>query len=519
MREPPRFDGPENASIVVGVDAAPFLEFFAQRTLAEASVPTRKLAVSIPTQDVLCRFFTIPAIPRQEWEAAVPFEARKYIPFKIDELVWDYRIVPSPAAKRLEVIFMAIQRDIFLRFHEALKTAGVQPLVIEPASVSLGRLVSSVARRPSNEFGCLVDVEGEAAHLAIVKNGVPYLTREINLSVSPTPPPPAGPPGTRQDRPAELQPEAAETPAPRRLLTELNVSMDFFMREYPSTTINRVLLFGEEHILEPWCRSLAERLRQPVELGRALMDRCVQDELPLSFASAVGLLQTRRPSRGGSIDLLKRSAVKAPGIRRAPAAALPAAALAELVTSFKERRTLALTGVLAGAMLLWAWVAGASQVSSVQRHLDELIRSRADVGFGLSGMSEAELSQIKESATAQLAFLRALVDERLSVAEKLDALAGSLPEGVWLTQLAYEGRLDATGKIPARLLVGGACFLGEATQELSAIQQFEERLKRNPQFLRGFGAARLDHISVETSEQPKLTYRTFQVNCQPNRNL
>lgn len=489
-----------------------------RRALATGGVSTRTLAVSIPTQNVLFRFFTIPTIPKPEWEAAIQFEARKYIPFKLEELVWDYRVMPVPAAKRLEVIFAAIQRDIFLRFQDILRAAEVQPTLIEPTSVSLARLVGAPHGKPSHEFACVVDVEGEAAHLAIVKHGTPYLTREINLSAAPAAPP-MGIPGAEPTGVAEAQTVDFDAQAPRRLLTELNVSMDFFVREYPSTAITRVVLFGEEQLMDAWCRSLAGQLRSPVELGRPLLDQRLSGSLPLPFASAVGLAQAGSPARGGSIDLLRRSSPKAPTPSRLPVAMPTAATVTELISSLKEGRAIVLSGVLALAILLSAWVAGASQVAVVQRRLDQLRQSRPDVGWGLTGRDESELRPLQENATAQLALLKHLIEERLSVAEVLDALARSLPDGVWLTKITYDGAFDAAGKNPARLLISGASFLGEAGQELSAIQQFEEQVKHHPKLLKGFSSAQLDQISAQTQPTNQATYRTFQLNCQPSRRL
>ena len=45
---------------------------------------------------------------------------------------------------------------------------------------------------------------------------------------------------------------------------------------------------------------------------------------------------------------------------------------------------------------------------------------------------------MREAAQAQLSLVHRLVDERIRFAEKLDVLARSLPDGVWLTSLVFE---------------------------------------------------------------------------------
>ena len=152
-----------------------------RKALAEASVETKRLAVSIPSREVLFRYFTIPQMPKQEWDAAVQFEARKYIPFKPETLVWDYRATASSSPDRLDVIFSAIPREAFSQVQELLTAADIQPTRIEPSSLSLARLLEPKKGTPSNEFVCLVDIEQDTAHLAIVKDRMPYLVRDISL--------------------------------------------------------------------------------------------------------------------------------------------------------------------------------------------------------------------------------------------------------------------------------------------------------------------------------------------------
>jgi type IV pilus assembly protein PilM len=513
----------------VPIESADLTQAVRQAVAASAlKLKTKKFAIAIPTDDVLIRFFTMPALPKTEWDTAVQFEARKYIPFKTELLIWDYHATQASASKQLEVVFAAIPRDAFHRIQESLAAAGVQPTIVEPRSLSLARLVEPVKGRPSNEFVCLVDVEQDAAHLAIIKNRMPYLTRDISLlpSTNLTAPGQSGGEAVQAEGGARVADaglaedlEAGVVdPRAKRLLSELSVSMDFFVREYPSTSIPRVLVCGDETLIGPWCRWLSDRLHCTVELGSALLNQRVQESLPLSFAAAVGLLQAAKDPKGLSLDFLKRSLVKATGVQRAPGMSIATAGgLSALLKTLKTPYAAVCASVAVG-LLVALWFVGTLQVEAARRQLEQLVRSKPDVG-GLSQMTEQELGPIKEKAEAQLALLKQILGQRVRTAEKLDALARSLPEGVWLTGLTLENHLDAAGKSQLRLTVNGACFLGEQGQELRAIQTFEEQIKRNPTFVRGFSTAQLDQINAQADPQQQHTYRTFQLNCNPEWQL
>lgn len=496
-----------------------------QKALGAVALKSKRLAVSISTQEVLFRFFTIPIVPKGEWDAAVQFEARKYIPFKMDTLVWDYRVRPSDAPNRLDVVFAAIQRDAFERIQTVLTAAGVQATLIEPRSLSLARLVDSgKSQSPSNEFVCLVDVEQDTAHLAIVKNGLPYLTRDLNLLMHvelPAAPDAAAPQATPVEGTLpNPQPDVVESATDRRaerLLTELSVSMDFFMREYPSTTIPRVILIGEETRIGPWCRSLADQLHRAVELGHALLGAQVQDTIPLSFASAVGLLRAAQEPGTASLDFLKRTTVKSGSVNvQQRAHALSTAAVSEFSASLRNPKALTVGAVAAGVLLAVFWVAGGQQLSTARMRLNQSKRSQPAIGWGLEAMDETQLQDLQSRAQVQAALLKAIMDQRVSVAAKLDALVRSMPDGVWLTRLSFDNALDGDGRSRARLVIGGACYLREASEELTAIQQFEQQVKRNPKFFSGFVAAQLNQNSAEDPISQH-GYRTFELSCHSER--
>ena len=486
-----------------------------REAVLQGAPTAKRLAVSLLSPDVLIRYFTLPPIPRPEWESAVAFEARKYLPFKMEELVWDYGVMPSSSTQRLgvadgstperlDVVFTGLPRVAFSHLHAALSAAGIQPTVIEPLSLSLARLAAPATPSGAQAFVCLVEVEPQRAHLVIAKQGIPYLTREVHLA-------PSNGAGSQS---AESRPNG---PA-QQLLSELNVSMDFFTREYPGARIVKVLLFGEVSLIGSWAQELAGGLPCPVELGSGVLSARAEADTPLSFAGAVGLLQGGRDRTQPTLDFLRHLQVS-----QAPSVSGPRVSvqtqIGSLVASCKRPHAIA-TGLAAfGAALAICVVLGTHAVSEAQRSLDRAMREQHPIGLGLDGMKLEALKPIQSKAQQQVMLLKQLLDERSRIAVKLDALARALPNGVWITSLTYDNRMDASGKSQPQLAVNGACFLGGSGQELSAIQAFEERIKRNATLFSGFTVAQVGQINAQTDSMRQATYRTFQLNCRSDRRL
>lgn len=466
-----------------------------QKAFEQSRVKTRRVAVSILTQDVLFRFFTMPAMPRSDVEGAVQFEVRKYIPFKTDGLVWDYYVMPTTQAK-LEVIFAAIQRDTFGGFQSSLAAAGVQPLFIEPRSMSLARLVPS---SKDGKFACIVDVERTSAHLAIVRNGVPYLARDISVPA-------------KGDAAA---PEASGLePRAQRLLSELSVSMDFFTREYSAAGgIERVWLFGEEQALSPWCQPMAAHLQCPVELGAALVAPFVDGPVPLPFASAVGVTVAARDRSRIAIDFCKRSDKIVPSAKRQMApGGMPTQA--ELVAAVQTPQAVGFAAAMAG-LLAVMWFFGAQRLQMEQRQLMALRAPQVQVGHGLDGMTKAALTPLIGTLQPQVALLEQLVNRRVSVAAKLDALAKQVPEGLWLTSVTITDTPGADGMSSPLVNVGGSCYLGVPDRELAAIQEFQDRLKRDHGFTEGLKSTRIEEIRAESGDPSYRAFRLTAMSMEP----
>ena len=67
---------------------------------------------SIPAQSVFTRFVKLPSVAEEQVDQIVTFEAQQNVPFPIDEVVWDYQLVTSPEAGKLEVVLVAIKADL-----------------------------------------------------------------------------------------------------------------------------------------------------------------------------------------------------------------------------------------------------------------------------------------------------------------------------------------------------------------------------------------------------------------------
>jgi len=467
--------------------------------MAQAGIEATRVAVALPPHEVLLRAFSIPALPRAEVDTAVQFEARKYVPFKLSDLVWDYMAVPR-SDEQLTVIFAAMERAALSGAEAWIRDAGLEPLCMEPSSISLARAVQGEQPERTRRTVAAVEVVGNAAHIAVVRDGNVYLAREVRLT------------DERNESGAGEADRASDARA-SRLASELRLSLQFFARAFADICVEQVVLFGEPQLVASWCPELAAALGCVVEPGHAPDAEAGATALP----SAVGLA-LRHGAKGSPFDFLGRNSQTAPAAARGRLHGDPVVQHARQMLASLNRPVLGLFAAASLALVAVLWVAGARQVALEDQRLESLSRDRPDVGFGLAERTAEELEPLRQRLEEQLALLRRVIEARAPVASKLDTVARELPDGVWLTSLSYENPLSVNAQGKAILSVQGACYLGEEGRELSTIRQLEETLKGHEAF-NGFASSQLQEISVQSDRQQQYTYRTFRVDYRPERRL
>jgi type IV pilus assembly protein PilM len=156
---------------------------------------------------------------------AIYWEAEQHVPFDIDDITLDFQILQEDiGADQMELLLVAAKKDMILSWADLIRDAGFQPAIIDVASFANqnawefagGReaptpvgedtteatasdddvdtlepfgeaddeVPSDVAGDTPTEFVALLDVGGGVTNVHIVKDGVPYFTRDLPIGVA-----------------------------------------------------------------------------------------------------------------------------------------------------------------------------------------------------------------------------------------------------------------------------------------------------------------------------------------------
>lgn len=155
--------------------------------LAEARTRKRYVVTAASNLAVITRTLQVPKMPLKQLEEAVRWEAERYIPFPIDEVVLDYAPLDAleaiPDGEQMDVVVGAARQETVAGLVEVLKAAGLEPLVIDVKPFAGMRTLSTrlvaTDREPITLF---LEIGAESSALVLTRGERLLLNRVINLS-------------------------------------------------------------------------------------------------------------------------------------------------------------------------------------------------------------------------------------------------------------------------------------------------------------------------------------------------
>lgn len=230
------------------------------RLLRTYNLKTRRVVTSVSGRSVIVRYVTMARMSDDNLRNAIKFEADKYIPFDIDEVVLDCQRLPTGDKEdggEMKVVLVAVKRSLIGEHVEILKVGGVNPRVIDVDSFALGNAFElrekySPRVEGNDRVVALIDIGASKTNINIVMGGTSYFTREVYLGGNEfteaisrrlnLQPPEAEKLKAAPADNAELVREAVG-PVIDDLGNEIHLSIDFFENQF-DREIDEILLSG-----------------------------------------------------------------------------------------------------------------------------------------------------------------------------------------------------------------------------------------------------------------------------------
>ena len=199
-------------------------EALINKTLREVGSDAKNICVSLADRDFIFRPLEMPSMKRREIESSLVYEIEKYIPFKIDELVWDYDYANFPKERKIGLSFIGIKEGNFERIKSILSRLELKTARIEPSCVSLARVVKSVKKFAQFKNFALLDFTQDEAYLTFFQQDLPVFNRYL------------------------VVPKKGDVLDLDNFIEAVNFSFQYFKREFKNYKLDKFIIVGDSHI-------------------------------------------------------------------------------------------------------------------------------------------------------------------------------------------------------------------------------------------------------------------------------
>lgn len=150
--------------------------------IKKAGVSAKKSISALPSFSVFSAVMELPKMPVGELSSAVKWEARRYIPFPVETMTMDWKVLPSLKSDKTDVpktriLLNAAPKNLVNKYQRIFKNAGLKLIAIETESFALARSLVGVDATTV----AVINIGSTATEVSIIENGLPVLCRGVDM--------------------------------------------------------------------------------------------------------------------------------------------------------------------------------------------------------------------------------------------------------------------------------------------------------------------------------------------------
>ena len=434
------------------------------KILREIGSEEKDIYVSLADKDFIFRSLEMPIMNKKNIGPSLVYEIEKYIPFKISELMWDYSYIAYPKEKRLNVSFVGIKENNIYKVQEMFAHLNLNPLVIEPSSLSLIKTLQSAKKFSQTKNFAILDISPSEVYLTFFYQNLPVFNQYLAI------------------------PKKGDSFDIDKFVESVRFAFQYFKREFRYYELEKFIAISSSN-----------------EGGIA---SALQEELQIN-------IDTVSPYDVISVPNIDSETLKAYGAANveSPYKFRP---LLKKTEEYIEEPTVAgeeplkwllfmiLSGI--GLTITVALLIFFGNETSVMEYKIEQADKAIDRPVALKGLPWDKIEEMLITKESRLAKLKELSSVP-SVAFSLSKISALRPKGLWFES----ADLDYRDKKYSLSLVGYV-FLGNASEENMAIDSFVSTIKNDDVMKENFSSVEIVSLERRAIGEYGVTYFVLRLN-------
>lgn len=427
-----------------------------KKCLLSSRITTEYASTALPDKDLSVRFFKMNRVAKKEQKEAIRFEARKYIPLRIEETASNFIILEEKGLS-MSILFAGAKRDRVNRQVSIIQKAGLKADFIGTVPDALCALSRFNGQLEKDRAAIIVRFsQGESAGIYIIKDQISYLTRDVELG-------------------------AEKSQLSSKLISEIQLSMDYFKRQFPAFEISKIIITGEA-CESGLCGYITSQLGipcEPLEITRRLSSSI---EIPGGACVAAGLaLISLEKRKQAYINLLPEALISEKEKLSKPAVLYAAFALI----------------ILFGLHFLFS-----QDVNRSKTQLKQILQIMPKVDREVSQLQIDALKRYQDFLEKKAVFLGSVTNGRILLTARINQVPLITPQDIWLTSIKYDEEMSrltdeqAYPEIRTRMMkIEGVVVSKSRSQEIDEINNLVAKIRENNSLSEGF-----DQINIKSTK-------------------
>src|SRR5436190_7194377 len=445
--------------------------------MSEMHIHRASVNYAVPAQSVFARFVKLPGLEAEKIDKIISFEAQQNVPFPLDQVVWDYQVVGGGMGEQIQVVIVAIKRDLLDEINNVVEETGLRTSIVGVASMAL---YNAFCYNYTDLNGCsmLVDIGARTTNVLFIESGRIFLrsvplggstitaaiAREFNESFAAA--------EARRKRDGFVALGGAAEPADpnvgrvskivrstmTRLHAELMRSITHYSAQQQGNRPSRIFLCGGGAGIPNMCEFFHEKFELPIEFFNPLQKVSVSESAPDTAHSAHLF--------GELVGLALRSVTVCPMELNL----LPASVIQR--QDLEKRRPFFIAAAACLLLALLGWSAYYTRAANVAQQTAQAMQQKNDSMHVTEGQLDRLKKQINALDNIATPLITA-VNDRNFWPQILEDLNARLPEAdIWITELAAtsggkllgvpEKRAGETAPAPTPIVAGSPAKGGAA---------------------------------------------------------
>jgi type IV pilus assembly protein PilM len=145
------------------------------------NIKNRNISLALPGNLTILRRSRIPYVPPEEVEKAIKWEIEKTLPFKLEEIHFDFHVYEFHEGESINLIYVVARKNIIESYQHLFQIAGINLEVLDSAFLALANTTIVNYEELADILFMVIDMGAESSNLLVIKNNRILYSRNVEV--------------------------------------------------------------------------------------------------------------------------------------------------------------------------------------------------------------------------------------------------------------------------------------------------------------------------------------------------